>query len=113
MPLNLVYGMRNGSSRLAGLAAVLFTAAAVGQTTSDLSGAAAAGARIDAMCPDARREAEELEVRKKPTSTGAVATRPALRENLLLMERQDQEARAFLLSSGGPLRAMYRSPDTR
>lgn len=59
--------------------------------------------RIDAMCPDAMREMEEIQSRRKVPRVSAQVSRPALRENLLLMARQDQEARAFLLSSGWPL----------
>jgi hypothetical protein len=36
----------------------------------------------------------------KPPRVSAHASRPALRDDLLLMARQDQEARAFLLASG-------------
>lgn len=44
------------------------------------------------------REATQL--RKAPRQEPATVTRPALRRNLLLMARQDQEARAHLLSRG-------------
>jgi hypothetical protein len=37
----------------------------------------------------------------KAPSAQSTTSRPALRKNLLLMEEQDQEARAFLQSSGG------------
>jgi hypothetical protein len=56
--------------------------------------------RIDAMCPDAEQEAAELQSRIKPPRVSARVSRPALREDLLLMARQDQEARAFLLTPG-------------
>lgn len=55
---------------------------------------------IDAMCPEAVREDTELRSRMKTPNVHAPPTRPALRENLLLMAKQDQEARAFLDSSG-------------
>jgi hypothetical protein len=51
---------------------------------------------VAATCPDAMREGAEL--RKAPRQELASATRPALRYNLLLMARHDQEARAYLLS---------------
>ena len=51
---------------------------------------------VAATCPDAMREGAEL--RKAPRQELASATRPALRHNLLLMARHDQEARAYLLS---------------
>jgi hypothetical protein len=51
---------------------------------------------VAATCPDAMREGAEL--RKAPRQELASATRPALRNNLLLMARHDQEARAYLLS---------------
>jgi hypothetical protein len=51
---------------------------------------------VAATCPDAMREGAEL--RKAPRQELASATRPALRYNLLLMARDDQEARAYLLS---------------
>ena len=54
---------------------------------------------VAATCPDALREGAEL--RKAPRQELASATRPALRNNLLLMARHDQEARAYLLSGGG------------
>ena len=54
---------------------------------------------VAARCPDAMREAAQL--RKAPRQELASATRPALRHNLLLMARHDQEARAYLLSGEG------------
>jgi hypothetical protein len=45
------------------------------------------------------REREQL--RKAPRTQLATVTRPALRQNLLLMAQQDQEARAHLLTNGG------------
>jgi hypothetical protein len=62
-------------------------------------GALAQAPDVAARCPDAMREAAAL--RKAPRPEPANATRPALRYNLLLMARHDQEARAYLLSSGG------------
>jgi hypothetical protein len=53
---------------------------------------------VFAKCPDAMREAAQL--RKAPRQEPATVTRPALRQNLLLMARQDQEARAHLLARG-------------
>jgi len=55
---------------------------------------------IGEICPEAVREAAELRSRTKTPNVHAAPTRPALRENLLLMEKQDQEARTFLTSSG-------------
>jgi hypothetical protein len=52
-----------------------------------------------AKCPEAMREAAQL--RKAPRQESPTVTRPALRQNLLLMARQDQEARAHLLANGG------------
>jgi hypothetical protein len=46
------------------------------------------------------REAAELRARTKTPTMRAPPTRPALRENLLLMAKQDQEAREALQSSG-------------
>ncbi len=57
------------------------------------------------MCPEAVREAAELSSRMKPPKVQGMPTRPALRENLLLMAKQDQEARSFLRSSGLPIDA--------
>jgi hypothetical protein len=67
-------------------------------------------AEIDAICPEAVREAAELRSRMKTPRVHAPPTRPALRENLLLMEKQDQEARMFLTSSG--LRINPSSPES-
>jgi hypothetical protein len=58
------------------------------------------GPRIDALCPEVLREAVEFEARAKPTHVRAPPTRPALRENLLLMAKQDQEVREALPLSG-------------
>ena len=52
------------------------------------------------MCPEAVREAAELRARMKTPNMRAPPTRPVLRENLLLMAKQDQEAREALQSSG-------------
>jgi hypothetical protein len=57
-------------------------------------------AKVFAMCPGAEREASELEARLKPSHAPLAPERPALRENLLLMARQDQEARMFTHASG-------------
>lgn len=65
---------------------------------------------IDTMCPEAVREAAELRSRMKAPNVHAPPIRPALRENLLLMAKQDQEARAFLHSSG--LRIDPTSPES-
>jgi hypothetical protein len=72
-----------------------------GQSASSPSTAAATfSSKIDVMCPEAVREAQEFRSRMTAPSAQATTTRPALRKNLLLMEAQDQEARAFLQSSG-------------
>lgn len=57
-------------------------------------------AKLEAMCPDAVREIEARESANKPPPTTTAPTRPALRDNLLLMARQDQEAREFLETTG-------------
>jgi hypothetical protein len=59
----------------------------------------ASAADAAAKCPDAMREGQQL--RKAPRQEPATVTRPALRQNLLLLARQDQEARAHLLAGGG------------
>jgi len=51
------------------------------------------------MCPEAVSEAAELRARMTTPNLRA-PSRPALRENLLLMAKQDQEAREALQSSG-------------
>jgi hypothetical protein len=56
---------------------------------------------IDAQCPEAVREAVELRSRVKIPRVPHVVTRPALRNNLLLMAKQDQEARASFSFAGG------------
>jgi hypothetical protein len=58
-------------------------------------------AEIAARCPDAVREAVELHNRTRSRQAPATVTRPALRQNLLLMAKHDQEARAYLRSAGG------------
>ncbi len=78
--------------------------------SSPSTAAATFSAEIDAMCPEAVREAEEFRSRMKTPRVHAPPTRPALRENLLLMEKQDQEARMFLTSSG--LRINPSSPES-
>ena len=70
------------------------------QSSSSPSSAETLSLEIDALCPDAAREAAELHSRMTIPQLSAKPTRPALRENLLLMARQDQEARAFLQASG-------------
>jgi hypothetical protein len=55
---------------------------------------------MDEICPEAVREAAELRSRTNTPNVQAPPTRPALRENLLLMEKQDQEARMFVTSAG-------------
>lgn len=83
------------------LTLALLAAPVCGQTPSPPSTAEATFSKIAAVCPEAVREAAELRSRMKTPNIHATATRPALRENLLLMAMQDQEARAFLQSSGG------------
>jgi len=56
---------------------------------------------IAAKCPEAVREQAQLQSRKPPRPAPATVTRPALRQNLLLMAKHDQEARASLRSTGG------------
>lgn len=51
---------------------------------------------VDEICPEAVREAAELRSRSKTSAVHAPPTRPALRENLLLMAKQDQEVRASM-----------------
>jgi hypothetical protein len=62
------------------------------------SAADTSGSQISAKCPEAVREAAELQSRVKTPNVPATVTRPALRENLLLMAKQDQEARVSLPS---------------
>jgi hypothetical protein len=57
-------------------------------------------ADLAAKCPDAVREKVELQSRTPPRPIPAAATRPALRQNLLLMAKQDQEVRAHLRFTG-------------
>lgn len=52
------------------------------------------------MCPEAQREFAELQAHVKKPQVLTTPSRPALREDLLLMARQDQAVRAFLLTSG-------------
>lgn len=93
------------------LALALLAVPAWSQPPSSPSTVAAIfGSEIDAMCPEAVREAKELRSRMKTPNVHAPPTRPALRENLLLMAKQDQEARAFLHSSG--LRIDPTSPES-
>lgn len=54
---------------------------------------------IAAKCPDAVREKSELQSRTRPRPIPGTVTRPALRQNLLLMAKQDQDVRAHLLST--------------
>ncbi len=61
---------------------------------------------IDAKCPEAVREFAEIRSRTNAPRVPRTVTRPALRENLLLMAKQGQEARAFPISSGGRLDAV-------
>ena len=83
------------------LALALLAVPSWSQSPSSPSAVAATfSPRIDAMCPEAMREAAELRSRLKTLNVRTLPTRPALRENLLLMARQDQEAREFLHSSG-------------
>lgn len=52
-------------------------------------------------CPEAVRELAEIRSSTNAPRVPKTVTRPALRENLLLMAKQDQDARAFPISSGG------------
>jgi len=70
------------------------------QPPSSATAATTFGPEIEAMCPEAVREAQELRSRMKSPRMQAPPTRPALRENLLLMEKQDQEVRTLLTSFG-------------
>jgi len=89
---------------LACATAALLSTPTSGQATAEPPGAAGtAVSRIEAMCPDALREIEELHSRMKRPRVSARVSRPALREDLLLMARQDQEARAFLQASSWPV----------
>jgi hypothetical protein len=56
---------------------------------------------LAAKCPDAVREQAELQSRRRTRPVPATVARPALRQNLLLMAKHDQEARAFMRSTGG------------
>jgi hypothetical protein len=93
------------------LALTLLAVRAWSQSPSSRSTVAATfSSEIGAMCPEAVREAAELRSRMKTPNVHAPPTRPALRENLLLMASQDQEARVFLHSSG--LRIDPTSPES-
>ncbi|HEV7607625.1 MAG TPA: DUF6624 domain-containing protein [Steroidobacteraceae bacterium] len=83
------------------LAMALIALMASGPSPASESAATDFSEKLFAKCPGAAREAAEIETRMKPAHPPPKPARPALRENLLLMARQDQEARAFLLSSGG------------
>jgi hypothetical protein len=79
----------------------LLATPAWGQSPSPPSTAMATfSPEIDARCPAAVHEAKELRSHMKTPRVHTNPTRPALRENLLLMANQDQEARAFLHSPG-------------
>jgi hypothetical protein len=64
-------------------------------TLMDILGAATADADvdIDKACPEAAIEHAHLLAKRHTPKDVATVTRPALRKQLLLMERQDQEAR--------------------
>jgi Family of unknown function (DUF6624) len=57
-------------------------------------------ADLAAKCPDAVREKVELQSRTPPRPIPGAVTRPALRQNLLLMAEQDQDVRAHLRLTG-------------
>jgi hypothetical protein len=80
-----------------------------GVTTLYLALAVLAGqtftADMQRNCPEAVRETEQLRAASEPPRVPKASTRPALRENLLLMAKQDQEARALVRFSEGPLDA--------
>jgi hypothetical protein len=82
-----------GICRTACLSLAMVAAAAWGQSSP-------LDADIAAKCPEAVREAAELRNRTRPGPVPAIVSRPALRHNLLLMAKHDQEARAFLRSTG-------------
>lgn len=82
---------------------VLLSGPTRAQNQESPAAAETALSRVEALCPDALRESEELQSRLKRPSVSADVSRPALRAELLLLARQDQEARAFLLGSGWPL----------
>ena len=83
------------------LALALLITPVWGQSLS--TAAATFSSEIDAKCPEAVREVAELRSRTNAPRAPRTVTRPALRQNLLLMAKQDQEARAFSISisSGG------------
>ena len=81
-------------------ALALLAAPAWSESPSHFTAAPTFSPEIDAMCPAAVREAVELRSHIKPPSIQKPPTRPALRENLLLMAKQDQEVRAAFHSSG-------------
>lgn len=98
---------------LAFIALVWLSGPALGQEHLETSKAAKAISRIHELCPDAERETQELDSRVKPRPVSGQVSRPALRENLLLMAKQDQEARAFLLAAGWPWPLDPHSPPVR
>jgi hypothetical protein len=76
-----------------GLALALLSAPTWSQALSSPSAAPAFSVEIDSMCPEAVREAAEFRAHTKTPEMRAPPTRPALRMNLLLMAKQDQEVR--------------------
>jgi hypothetical protein len=81
------------------LAVVSFAVPALGQSPPAAS--ATFNPEIDAKCPEAVTEAAQIRARW-PARTGSwTVTRPALRANLLLMQKQDQEVRESLRRLGG------------
>jgi hypothetical protein len=83
------------------LAMALVALMASGPSSASESAATDFSEKLFAKCPGAAREVTELETRMKPPRAPPKPARPALRENLLLMARQDQAARAFVTASGG------------
>lgn len=85
------------SARTGCLVLGLLAAPAWSQSPSD----SAAFEKVSEICPEAAHEAWEMRSQKKTPNVHTPPTRPALRENLLLMEKQDQAARASLHFSEG------------
>jgi hypothetical protein len=104
MDLLVIADSRDGSAPRAPiwaecLALALLTTPVWGQPSSTPT--ATFSPEIDAKCPEAVLELAQLRSRTIAPPVPKTVTRPALRDNLLLMAKRDQEARAFTQSSGG------------
>jgi hypothetical protein len=94
-----------------GLALTLLALTASAQSLAAESKRTDSFADLDTKCPGFARETTDLESRLKSSHAPPPPMRPALRENLLLMAQQDQEAREFIQISDG--RFDLQSPEFR